>query len=90
MLFNTNLTPYLIQEGVISYRDHEDINAISTSIGKAAFVLQKVSSVLETGEPGPFLKILEIMKFHGNSAAQQLSTTIEYEIAESQKGTGLF
>ena len=90
MLFNTNLTPHLIQEEVIVPRDHEELNAIPTSAGKAEFVLQKVSSALETGETGSFQKILEIMKFHGNGAAQKLSTTIEYEIAGSQKDAGLF
>ena len=90
MLFNTNLTPHLIQEEVIVPRDHEELDAIPTSSGKAEFVLQKVSSALETGVTRSFQKVLEIMRLHGNSAAQQLSTTIEYEIAGSEKGAGLF
>ena len=89
MLFNTNLTPHLIQEGVIALLDQDELNAIPTSVGKASFVLPKVSSALETGETGSFYKILEIMKYHGNHAAQQLSDTIASGIPEPRRGTYL-
>ena len=86
MLFNTNLTPHLIEEGVIALTDHEAVNAIPTSAGKAEFVLPKITSALTTGETGSFYKILEIMKCHGNHDAQQLSTDIENEIPEPRRG----
>ena len=86
MLFNTNLTPHLIQEGVIVVMDQDELNAIPTNAGKAAFVLLKVASALETGEAGSFYKILEIMKCHGNRDAQQLCTDIENEIPGPRRG----
>ena len=86
MLFNTNLTPHLIQEGVIALSDQDELNAITTSSRKAAFVLPKVTSALETGETGSFYKILEIMKCHGNRDAQQLSDTIASEIPRPRRG----
>ena len=87
MLFNTNLTPYLIQEGVIALTDQEELNAIATSSGKAAFVLPKITSALKTDNTESFYKILEIMKCHGNHAAQQLSDTIASEIPGPRRGT---
>ena len=86
MLFNTNLTPHLIEEGVIALTDQEELDAIPTSSRKAAFVLPKVTSALTTGETKPFYKILEIMKCHGNHAAQQLSDTIASEIPGPRRG----
>ena len=85
-LFNTNLTPHLIEEGVIALTDQEELNAIATSSGKSSFVLPKVTSALKAGETESFYKILEIMKYHGNHAAQQLSDTIASEIAGPRRG----
>lgn len=84
MLFCTNLTPHMIQEGVILPLDQEEIKAVTTSSGKAEIVLQKVSFALEAGISESFYRILEIMKSFGNHDAQQLSITIEHEISGSQ------
>ena len=86
MLFNTNLTPYLIEEGVVALTDQEELDALPTSFKKASFVLPKITSALKTGETKPFYKTLEIMKCHGNHAAQQLSDTIASEIPEPRRG----
>ena len=86
MLFNTNLTPYLIEEGVIALTDQEELNAIPTSTGKAAFLLPKVTSALMTGKTESFYKILEIMKCYGNHDAQQLSDTIASKIPGPRRG----
>ena len=87
MLFNTNLTPHLIQGGVIALADQEELDAKPTSLGKASFVLPKVTSALKIGNTESFYKILEIMKCHGNHAAQQLSDTIASEIPGPRRGT---
>ena len=89
MLFNTNLTPHLIQAGVITPVDQEQLNAINTSSGKAGMVLLKVSSGLETGLTESFYEMLKIMKSYGNRDAQQLCTTIEHQIAGSKTDKGL-
>ena len=86
MLFNTNLTPYLIEEEVIVLADLEELSAIPTSSKNAESVLLKVSSALETGETKPFYKILKIMKCYGSHAAQQLSTDIISEIPGPCRG----
>ena len=86
ILFNTNLTPHLIAEGVIALADQEELNAKPTSSGKASFVLPKISSALAAGETGSFYKMLDIMKCHGNHDAQQLSTTITNELPEPRRG----
>ena len=86
ILFNTNLTPHLIQEGVIALTDQEELDAKPTSSGKASFVLPKVTSALKAGETESFYKILEIMKCYGNHAAQQLSDTIASEIPGPRRG----
>ena len=88
LLFNTNLTPHLIQEGVIAPADHEKLSAINTSTEKAEVVLPKITSGLEAGLTESFYKMLEIMKCYGNRDAQQLSITIENEIAVSKSGEG--
>ena len=90
LLFNTNLTPYLIQEGVIAPADQEKLSAINTSSGKAEMVLPKITSGLEAGLTESFYKMLEIMKSYGNRDAQQLSVAMEYEIAVSKSDKGLF
>ena len=90
LLFNTNLTPHLIQEGVIAPADQEQLSAINTSTGKAEMVLPKITSGLEAGLTESFYKMLEIMKSYGNRDAQQLSITIEHEIAVSKSDKGLF
>ena len=86
MLFNTNLTPHLIKEGVIALTDQEELDALPTSSRKAAFVLPKITSALMTGKTESFYKILEIMKCYGNHDAQQLSDTIAREIPEPRRG----
>ena len=86
MLYNTNLTPHLIKEGVVALTDQEELDALPTSSRKASFVLPKVTSALTAGETKPFYKILEIMKCHDNHAAQQLSDTIASEIPEPRRG----
>ena len=90
LLYCTNVTPYLIQEGVIVPQDQEETDAITTSSGKAQKVLQKVFSALETGFSESFKKVLQIMKVYGNHDAQQLSTIIEHEITSSLKDEGLY
>ena len=87
ILFSTNLTPHLIQEGVIALADQEELDAKPTSSGKAAFVLPKVSSALAAGETGSFYRMLEVMKCHGNHDAQQLSNAIASELSEPHGGT---
>ena len=89
MLFNTNLTPHLIQEGVIVPMDQEELSTLS-STKKAENVLLKVSAALESGLTESFHKILNLMKSYGNRDAQQLSTAIENEVSTgSQSNTGL-
>ena len=88
LLFTTNLTPHLIQERVIALADQEKLSAINTSTEKAEVVLQKISLGLEAGLTESFYKMLEIMKSYGNRDAQQLSMTIEQEIAGSKSGEG--
>ena len=90
LLYSTDVTPYLIQEGVIVPQDQEEIDAITTSSGKAKKVLLKVSSALEAGFPKSFNKVLQIMKVHGNHDAQQLSAEIEHKIPSSQKDEGMW
>ena len=90
LLFNTNLTPHLIQEGVIAPTDHEKLNAIDTSTGKAEMVLPIVTSGLEAGITESFYKMLDIMESYGNSDAQQLSIAIKRKVAGSRKDEGLF
>ena len=89
LLYCTDVTLYLIQEGVIVPQDQEEIDAITTSSGKAKKVLLKVSSALEAGLSKSFKKVLQIMKVYGNHDAQHLSTVIKHEITSSQKDEGL-
>jgi len=89
MLFNTNLTPHLIQEGVIVPMDQEEFST-HTSTKKAEVVLSKVSCALESGLTESFYKILKLMKYYGNLDAQQLSTTIEHELSGLPSSEGLY
>ena len=77
MLFNTNITPHLVQEKIIDLEHQQKISAAVTNIEKARIVLQIVSAALENGYTNSFYKILEIMKNHGNSDTKELSTDIE-------------
>ena len=90
LLYSTDVTPYLIQEGVIVPQDQEEIDAITTSSGKAQKVLLKVSLALEAGFSESFKKVLQIMKVYGNCDAQQLSAEIEHKISSSQKDEGMW
>ena len=89
MLFNTNLIPHLIQEGVIVPMEHEELST-HTSTKKAEVVLSKVSGALESGLTESFYKILKLMKYYGNLDAQQLSTTIEHELSGLPSSEGLY
>ena len=90
LLFNTNLTPHLIQEGIIAPADQEKLSAIDTSAGKAEMVLPKITSALEAGITDSFYKMLGIMRSYGNHDAQQLSITMKHEIAGSKNDKGCF
>ena len=80
MLFNTNITPYLVQDRIIDSEHHQKISAAVTNIEKAGIVLPIVSSALKNGYTDSFYKILKVMKNHGNGATQELSDNIECAI----------
>lgn len=90
MLFNTNLTPHLIQEEVIVQMDQEELSVIPVNSNKAEFVLRKIYSALETGITDSFYKILEIMKCYGNRDAKKLATDIELGISEMPGDEGTY
>jgi len=77
LLFQTNLTPHLVTEGVIVISDEEEINSANTLRTKAQLVLSKISAALESGFTESFYKLLKIMKSYGNNDLKQLATLIE-------------
>ncbi|XP_065903589.1 putative leucine-rich repeat-containing protein DDB_G0290503 isoform X7 [Dysidea avara] len=83
LLFQANLTPHLIAEGVLVPADEEEINFASSSAKKAQIVLLKIAGSLDARLPEPFYKLITVMKSHGNNALKQLATVIENEIVDS-------
>ena len=80
MLFNTDISPNLVQAKIISPQEHQRIINLSVDQDRARYVLIKISSELQAGSAVSFRKILEIMKVHGNYATQELSSTIQKKI----------
>ena len=76
MLFNTDISAKLVQEGVITTDIQKRILALTIDVDKATFVLINISSELQIGYTVSFYKILKIMEIHGTLAAQQLSKDI--------------
>ena len=84
MLFIVDLTPYFVQEKIITYDHQDELGAFTTAQKKSEFVLLKMQSALQVGLAAPFHKMLEIMKNFGNGAVQEFATKIEQKISEQQ------
>ena len=90
LLFNTDVSQYLVQARIITAQDQQTITSIATDTEKAKYVLIKISCQLQADYAMSFIKLLEIMKKHGNDAMQERSATIQDKIKETHKHKGQF
>ena len=86
MLFNTNLSAYFVQEGIITQDDLDVLANIKPKSEKSEFVLSKLHSALQVGLTASFYKILKIMKNYGDCSVKEFSTNIEQELSKKNKG----
>ena len=90
LLFNKNISQHLVQARIITIEDEQTIASLTTDIEKAKYVLIKIPFQLQAGYATSFIKILELMKEHGNDPMQQLSATIQDKIKEIHKHKSQF
>ena len=79
LLFQTNLTPHLVTEGVLVPLDVGDISSAATAAKKAELVLLKIAGSLDAHFPNSFHKLIKVMKTYGNDDLKQLAIIMENE-----------
>ena len=90
LLFNTDISQYLVQARIITAQDQQKMSYPATDTEKAKYILIKISCQLQAGYAMSFIKLLEIMEKHGNDPMQELSATIQDKIKEIHKHKGQF
>ena len=71
-----DLYRYFVSEGIITMREHDELNYEANPIEKIKKFLGKVSSSLNIGYTKSFYKMLDVMHTHGNAATTDLATNI--------------
>ena len=90
LLFNTDISQYLVQARIITPQDQQKIGSLGTDTEKAKYVLIKISCQLQAGYALSFITTLEIMKEYGNNSMQELASTIEKKTLRIHKHKGQF
>ena len=90
LLFNTDISQYLVQARIITPQDQQKIRSLGTDTEKAKYVLIKISCQLQAGYTLSFIKTLETMKKYGNDSMQELAATIQKTILKICKHKGQF
>jgi len=84
-----SITPYLIEEHVLSLQDKGNLETISSRKRATEFILSKVSAPLKAGFTNcavSFYKLLDIAKQYGNADTIQLCNEIEERLITLKQG----
>ena len=65
---------------MLNTTEEEELNAISTSVKKAVYVLRKISSSLQAGQTQTFYSFLKVVEEYGNAASIQVVHELKREI----------
>jgi len=84
----SNLSHYFVSENMISLTNHEEITKPTTPSHTAVQLLLNnvLYALKDQGSTEYFYKMLGIMKCHGNSATQDLSSEIHSKVLKPNNG----
>ena len=71
-----NLLPHFVEEKIVSFNDHSEINIVVISTKKVQRLMAYTSNPVRAGNTEVFYIMLRIMEEHGHHATQQLADQI--------------
>ena len=80
------LMPHFIAKRIITIDDASNIKSCDRESEKISNLLEHVARHLKAGHTDSFYQLLDIMKTHGTSSAEELATDMELSAVKLSKG----
>jgi len=74
------LSPRFVGKNLLNMAEAQELDAISTNVKQAVYVLRKISASLQAGQTQTFDIFLTIIKEHGNAASIEVVSEMKSEI----------
>jgi len=74
------LSPHFVGKNLLNMAEAQELDAISTNVKQAVYVLRKISASLQAGQTHAFDIFLTIIEEHGNAASIEVLCEMKSEI----------